>query len=170
MSLEKKYDIAFILSGPEPQRTIFENTILAQISNSGHNFIMVRGLPENTAELPIKNNLHIKNHLSATELNQVICSSRLVISRSGYTSIMDYVKTGVRAVLVPTPGQGEQEYLARFLSEKKIFMSVSQHNFSLYTIVEEAMNFPFKRKAMDFNAFKPFLSGMKNRINAGKTK
>ncbi len=56
---------------------------------------------------------------------------------------MDLIKLKKSAILVPTPGQTEQEYLANYLSEKKYFYSVEQQNFSLNNILKKAADFPF---------------------------
>ena len=136
---EIKYDLCVILSGPEPQRTIFEKIILADIEKiSGQNFL-VRGLPQETKALELKNNsIEIKNYLGADELNKVIQQSKIIISRCGYSTIMDLVKLQQKAILVPTPGQTEQEYLAGYLQQKKLFYSVAQQNFSLPEAIKKA--------------------------------
>lgn len=164
LSIEKQYDIAIILSGPEPQRTLFEHTILNQIKSSNQKIIFVRGLPNESSELQSPKNILIRNHLPASEMNRVICASSIVISRSGYTSIMDYAKLQAKAILVPTPGQGEQEYLAKYLSEKKYFMSCTQYNFSLDKYVDESKKFPFEMANVDFEQFRATLKDLKKRV------
>ncbi|MBK7885033.1 MAG: hypothetical protein IPJ81_15560 [Chitinophagaceae bacterium] len=77
----------------------------------------------------------VHNHLSTKEINNAINESKLIISRSGYTTIMDLVNLQKSAVLVPTPGQTEQEYLAGYLSEKKYFYTVRQEDFSLEKVL-----------------------------------
>ena len=74
-----------------------------------------------------------KQHLSAAAMNEGIERSELIISRSGYTTIMDLVKLQRSAILVPTPGQTEQEYLGAYLMEKKLFYGVKQNEFSLHS-------------------------------------
>lgn len=160
---EKQFDIAIILSGPEPQRSIFEKIILNQIKDPIDRIILVRGLPNEVAEMKGQKNLLIKNHLSASDLNRVICSSGIIISRSGYTSIMDYIKLGAKAILVPTPGQGEQEYLAKYLADKKYFATATQHNFPLLKIVEGTANCRFEKLNVDFDHFRIFINSLRKR-------
>jgi predicted glycosyltransferase len=83
------------------------------------------GVPENPAP---KKNLVFKNHLSASETIVLLRESNIIISRSGYTTIMELLSIGKSALLIPTPGQTEQEYLARILSEKGWFHAISQKN------------------------------------------
>ena len=78
---------------------------------------MVQGKPERDLH-EVKNNLTIVSHLSSKELNKAILQSRFIISRSGYSTIMDLHKLGKNAILIPTPGQTEQEYLANYLAKK----------------------------------------------------
>lgn len=126
----KKYDISIILSGPEPQRSIFEKIIMKQVKNSKLKIMIIRGVMSDNVTNEEKN-VTIKGYALNDEINDIICQSRLMISRSGYSSVMDYYVVGVNALLVPTPGQTEQEYLAKYLSEKQLFYSVEQRNFDL---------------------------------------
>jgi len=116
---EKKYKIAIVLSGPEPQRTIFENNIINQLKDVNVSIVLVRGLPNETQQLSLTNQqVILHNYLDAAELSDLVQQSEIVIARSGYSTIMDLVAIGQQAILVPTPGQTEQEYLAKYLSEK----------------------------------------------------
>ncbi len=155
---EKKYDLLLLISGPEPQRTIFEELLLTQLKKFEGRALLVRGLPGNGAsKLPgnmPSNRLAVHDHLSATELNNAILQTALVISRSGYTTIMDLVKLRQPAILVPTPGQTEQEYLAWHLMKEDLFYAVSQDSFSLVEVLKEAENFPFKIPAFDMDQYK----------------
>ena len=106
---------------------------------------MVRGLPGNH-ELPDQlPGTEVYNHLSAVSLNELICSSEFVIARSGYSTIMDLVQLGKKNILIPTPGQPEQEYLAAFLHSKKIIFSVTEDEFVLEKCLQEAKQFSFKQ-------------------------
>lgn len=138
--IEKKYHATIVLSGPEPQRSIFEQKILQQfidLKNTGAHFLLVRGtqLPCDVNQKPIPN-LEIHDLLTSELLNQKIIDSEVVICRSGYSSIMDLVAIQKAAILIPTPGQTEQEYLAAELMRQNEFFSISQDDFDL----EKALN------------------------------
>ncbi len=142
---ENKYDLCIILSGPEPQRSIFENKLMEGLQVFAGRVILIRGLPGQSMIPPCKNPaVEIKNHLPAAALNTVILQSGLVICRSGYTSVMDLVKLQKRAILVPTLGQTEQEYLAAYLQGQQLFLSDEQKHFSLPAALKAAESFPFK--------------------------
>ncbi len=141
---DKKYDLLVSISGPEPQRTIFEEQLLNELKVYTGKVLFIRGLPDNSQELKIENpSVEIKNHLCASELNAAIQQSDIVLSRCGYTTIMDLIKLQKKAVLVPTPGQTEQEYLAAYLLKKKIFYTTNQKDFDLQTSLKQANTFPF---------------------------
>ena len=142
--LSKKHDLLILLSGPEPQRTLLEEKIMDELKTYHGSVVLVRGLPNGkTVVTNDQKNIQQYNHLTAEQLNDLIQESHLVICRSGYTTIMDLAKLQQKAVLVPTPGQTEQEYLAEYLLEKKMFYSVQQENFLMEKITAAANDFPF---------------------------
>lgn len=125
----KKNRILILLSGPEPQRTIFEEIIANQLERLPEemSFLVVRGMPGSSI-IPAKG---WKNHLPAFELYKSIVEAEFIICRSGYSTIMDLVTLNKTALLVPTPGQSEQEYLANYLHYRGWFKSVKQRNFTI---------------------------------------
>lgn len=159
------FDIAILLSGPEPQRTMMEKLILPQIKNSLRKIILVRGLPAGTTPSGAVSNAVVVNHLKADELNKVLCGATLVISRSGYTSVMDFVKLKKKAVLIPTPGQTEQEYLATFLEGKGIFMASDQSSFDLEIAWNQAQSFQPHFPETSFNQFKKTIQSLKTKFS-----
>jgi uncharacterized protein (TIGR00661 family) len=135
-------DVLFLLSGPEPQRTILEKTILQNIQGLGLTTVVVQGTPENNGSVSIDPNTHLFPHLDSAQLLELLARSSLVVCRSGYSTIMDLLTVGKRAVLIPTPGQPEQEYLAKYLSDKKIYLSMKQENFDILFALELSKIYP----------------------------
>jgi UDP:flavonoid glycosyltransferase YjiC (YdhE family) len=136
------FDLLVMLSGPEPQRTILEEKILMQLVSIDMQVAMVRGVPESDETYVLDERIHVFSHLETAKMRELINRSALVICRSGYSSIMDVVTMGKRAIFIPTPGQTEQEYLARYLMEKKIYFSINQKDFDLVYAIEMSNNFP----------------------------
>ncbi len=159
--VEQKYDLLIVLSGPEPQRTLFENLLLQQIKSYPDKVAMVKGLPQQDVAddfvFDTQNNIAVANHLSAAALNNAILQSAIVIARSGYTTVMDLIKLQQKALLVPTPGQTEQQYLADYLMEQQLFYSCPQQNFSLQEALQKLENFNFKKLEPDQYAYKKIL-------------
>ncbi|MEO9144044.1 MAG: glycosyltransferase [Ginsengibacter sp.] len=141
----KNYDLLITISGPEPQRTIFERTLLKELESFSGTAFLIRGLPGEHNVLSFSNKfVTIVNHLPAKELNRIIEQSEMIISRSGYTSVMDLAALNKHAILIPTPGQTEQEYLAKYLYEKRFFYSTEEENFSLKKVLEDVKDFEFR--------------------------
>jgi uncharacterized protein (TIGR00661 family) len=147
---KKQYDILFLISGPEPQRTVFEKIALNSASITPLKIAIVRGVIE-TTKAEINSEHFIVNYASAVELNNLINNSELIISRSGYSTIMDLAMLGKNAILIPTPGQTEQEYLAEYLRNKGCFFYMTQCEFSLKKAVEEAKNYSGIRIQNNYN-------------------
>lgn len=139
---EKKYDIIVIISGPEPQRSIFEEMILSQLEGSSIKAMVLLGKPELGTEVEVKGNTSIYPHMETEDMKQAILSSGIVICRPGYSSIMDLAVLGKPAIFVPTPGQTEQEYLAEYHRNKRQYYSVPQKDFDLSRLLQAARNYP----------------------------
>lgn len=135
--------LLIILSGPEPQRTILENNVIDQIVNYPATATIVRGLPGEKNIIPSTNTIHFYNHLSTEELNTEAMKAEFIISRSGYSTIMDIACVQKKSILIPTPGQTEQEYLADHLRKKQFAFCIDQKGFSLLKNIEEARNFEY---------------------------
>jgi uncharacterized protein (TIGR00661 family) len=139
---EKKH-LLFLLSGPEPQRTQLEKMLVEQSKNYKGNIVVVRGLPTSKERLQFPANFTIFNHLPADTLKEFIAASAFVIARCGYSTIMDMVTMKQKCILIPTPGQTEQEYLARHLMKHNIALCINQKKFQLNAALQLASNFPF---------------------------
>jgi hypothetical protein len=115
-----------ILSGPEPQRGILREKLLYLLKSIDTPAIVFEGKPEKSGETTGMGNITFYGHLPGRRMRDLIEGSRNIITRSGYTTVMELVSLKRSALLIPTPGQTEQEYLAEYLSEKGWFKSVSQ--------------------------------------------
>jgi uncharacterized protein (TIGR00661 family) len=133
---EIENDLCIIISGPEPSRSEFEKRIFGLLENYRGKCIIILGRPggENP---PSTDRVKIFSHLNSKDLENAILASRLIICRSGYSGIMDLAALRKNALLVPTPGQTEQEYLAAYLSARKIFPFRFQNDFTLEALFAE---------------------------------
>jgi UDP:flavonoid glycosyltransferase YjiC (YdhE family) len=123
--------VLIMLSGPEPQRSILERKLIIQATQLKYPVLFVRGLPCSKKSLNNEKNIIFVNHLNSVELSSAIAMAHYVICRSGYSSIMDLIRMRKKALLIPTPGQTEQLYLAEHLKNKGWFAVVSQRNLDL---------------------------------------
>ena len=115
LALEKKsYSVVAILSGLEPQRSLFEKEILQRFENKQDTVLLVRGKIGGPQTVVQKNNITIVSSIADKELVSAVQGAKKIIARSGYSTIMDFEALGVlsKSELHPTPGQSEQEYLS----------------------------------------------------------
>jgi len=124
--VEIKYDYLAILSGPEPQRTLLEQKLLSTAPKLNGNMLMLRGKPGSNEKISCTANCTIVNHLSAADMQQAFAQSEYIISRSGYTTVMEVLSLQKKSLLIPTPGQTEQEYLANYLMAQGLCYSCNQ--------------------------------------------
>ncbi|MDP4222420.1 MAG: glycosyltransferase family protein [Bacteroidota bacterium] len=128
-------DITIILSGPEPQKGILRQILVGIFKEKELKVVILEGKPGTIEPVTRIGNTISYNHLSSGEMAELLSGSKNIITRSGYTSIMELVSLNRSALLIPTPGQTEQEYLARYLSAKGWFMTVSQRALNLETVL-----------------------------------
>lgn len=135
-NLEKVPYILCIVSGPEPQRSQLEHIFLHQAPHIDQKVIIVGGKPEQKMKKFDCANACWYPHLETEELAARIVHADLVISRSGYSSLMDYYRLGCKNLfLIPTPGQTEQIYLAKRMKENGISDFSNQKNFNLSELI-----------------------------------
>ena len=134
-TVSNKIDIIAVLSGPEPQRSILEEKLVQQLKKLKSSSLIISGKPASGREVKVENNLKVIPFLSSEELNEQICAAKIVICRSGYSSIMDLAYLGKKAILIPTPGQTEQEYLAQYFEAQMVYHTQSQNDLD----IEEAL-------------------------------
>lgn len=137
------YDFCFLLSGPEPQRTLLEIKIRKLSAGLRGKAILIQGKPEIKIRDVQEGNLRIVSHLDDETLASTLRQSGLIVCRSGYSTLMDLKVLGCSALLIPTPGQTEQEYLAGHLNGKEGFRRIVQEELSLEVLEESLL--PFRK-------------------------
>lgn len=137
----KKYDALIILSGPEPQRTVLEEILIEQASQLPLKILLIKGKTEEQHTIIQKGRLTIQNFMTAHELNEAILASDIVVCRSGYSTIMDLAVLGKPAILIPTPGQTEQEYLAKRFEKQGIYHFQEQNSIDLEKALINVKNY-----------------------------
>ena len=127
---KKDIDFLISISGPEPQRTILEEKLLPQVDELEGKIIITLGKTENKEKFNTKN-IETYSFLSKEKREDFLNRAKLVISRSGYSTILDLAVIGTKALMTPTPGQIEQEYLGQYHNKKGTFFSVNQNSIDL---------------------------------------
>jgi uncharacterized protein (TIGR00661 family) len=165
LATEYKYKVLVMLSGPEPQRSILEKALDRQISKLQIKSAMVCGKPEILEHQTINEQLDVYSHLETEKLQSLILQSEIIVSRPGYSTIMDLVALNKKAIFIPTPGQTEQIYLSKYYTERKLYYSMNQKNFDLQKAMENIQDIKGIHYDFDATKLKLRVSKLLNRIN-----
>ncbi|MDR1543272.1 MAG: hypothetical protein LBS50_02445 [Prevotellaceae bacterium] len=113
------YQYVAIISGVEPQRTILEEKLTELFLQTNKKCLIIEGKPAQNIEIQHINKITIISHLADEKLAQTLKNAEKIYCRSGYSTLMDLYALGIKtAVLIPTAGQTEQEYLAEYFEKK----------------------------------------------------
>ncbi len=127
-----KYEIFALISGPEPERSNLEKMLIGQMKACGVKGLIARGVPEGSNKIKaLTEQIDIVDFLDSSGVAEAMCASEIVLSRSGYTTVMDLYKLKKKAIFIPTPGQTEQEMLANNLMDEGLFYTQNQKYFDL---------------------------------------
>ncbi len=139
--------ILFSVSGPEPQRSVFEQLLRSQLDKIPGKKVIALGKPESDQIERPDADTTIYHHLSRSEMGKVMNSSEFIVTRPGYSTIMELAELGKKALFIPTPGQTEQLYLARRMKDAGWFHYVSQKEMDLSRDIPVSKQYPgFPRK------------------------
>ncbi|HEU4497309.1 MAG TPA: glycosyltransferase [Flavobacterium sp.] len=130
-AVAKKFDLMVILSGPEPQRTLLEEKLQKEMPFYDGKVVFIKGKIEPEQKIEELGNVKYYNFMNTEELENTFNESGIVLCRSGYTTIMDLAQLGKKAFFIPTPGQYEQEYLAKKLKREGLVPFAKQENFKI---------------------------------------
>lgn len=153
-----RYAALAIMSGPEPSRTRFEEVVLKQLHGLTGEKILIQGLSNRPPISHQDRNVTVHSFALTEDLEKMMAQSEFVISRAGYTTIMDLKAMGKPAILVPTPGQPEQMYLADRLAEHPQFLIqksspldfiAARRKFSKWAISVEDLVMPWQKDTVD---------------------
>ncbi len=144
-----KYDAIAVLSGPEPQRSMLEEILLKEFKKYNGNVLLVQGCVEEEKRTTKQGAIEIVNFLTSKELESAMNSSGFVIARSGYTTVMDLEALNKKAFFIPTPGQTEQEYLAKRLKEHGIAPYANQDSFKIKDLAKLTVYKGFKTSSTE---------------------
>ena len=137
-NVEIKYDLMIVLSGPEPQRGLLEEKLKKDVQNYSGQIVFVKGIVQKDQITEQVENVTYYNFMNSSQLEQAFNESEIILSRSGYTTIMDVAKLEKKVFFIPTPGQYEQEYLAKKLNEDYNIPFSTQKDFNIENIQKAA--------------------------------
>ncbi|HVC32055.1 MAG TPA: glycosyltransferase [Chloroflexota bacterium] len=141
-SVPQDVDCYVSISGPEPQRTILEKIVLRQVYDLPGRVVVSLGKPDEERQSWSRGGVTVYSYVNRCQQGDLLNRARLVVSRSGYTTMMELAELGKRALLIPTPGQTEQEYLAELHRHRGTFYSVPQTRVDLPRDLALAGDYP----------------------------
>ena len=147
-----KYDLMVILSGPEPQRTFLEQKLKNEVRLFAGKVLFIKGIIETEQKTEQDENVTYYNFMTSSEIETAFNESEMVVCRPGYTTVMDLAKLQKKAFLIPTPGQFEQEYLAKRLKRSGFVPYAKQDDFKIENLFEVQLyqGLPQLRKEIDW--------------------
>jgi hypothetical protein len=129
-------DLLVLLSGPEPQRNMMEAKLLAELKHFTGTWLMAGGRPGTASSDP-----RLVPYLTPDALSESLTTARCVIARTGYSTVMELLRFRKKAILIPTPGQTEQEYLGEVLHDKGLYLVRRQKGFRLLEAMDQVRGF-----------------------------
>ncbi|MFN3952011.1 MAG: glycosyltransferase family protein [Thermaurantimonas sp.] len=134
---EKKYEIAAILSGPEPARTQMENLIRQELKKISQPTVLVRGIAGGSETPRVEGHVIIFDFLPLEGVADIVSQSKIYLGRSGFSGISMLVGLPVKAIVIPTQGQPEQEANAASMAQNGIAVAYRQEDFNLTHALEK---------------------------------
>ena len=141
----KLYDLMIILSGPEPQRGLLEEKLKKEVLNYKGKVVFIKGIVEKEQKKEQIDHVSFYNFMNTHQLEQTFNESEIVLCRSGYTTIMDLVQLEKKAFFIPTPGQYEQEYLAKKMKMDGWITYKTQEKFKIRNLTRIEVYFGFPK-------------------------
>ena len=142
MDIDQDLDYLIMVSGPEPQRTKLEEIVLKQVHKLSGEKVVLLGSPQKDEKKRLDSNTTVHSYVSTEEKIELMNRAKFLISRSGYTTMMELAELEKRkGLFTPTPGQTEQEYLSKYYAKKGWFYSKSQYKLKLSMDVETASDY-----------------------------
>ena len=139
MDVPQDVDLFMSISGPDPPRAQLEKIFLERVGEvKAGRVVITLGKPEASTTRQIGDRITVHDFLDRARQGEMMNRAQMVVCRSGYTTVMELAELGKKALLIPTPGQTEQEYLGRYYAQRGYFHCVSQYDLDLVRDIERA--------------------------------
>jgi len=134
LDIQKDIDYLFIISGYlEDKKKSFISKLLEQAQKLDGEKVFILGDPSKQDIVEMKEqNIIIYPSVTKNFRNELFCRAKIIVSRTGYTTMLDLVELDKKAILFPTQNSTEQEYLATYHKYKNYFVICEdEDNFDL---------------------------------------
>jgi uncharacterized protein (TIGR00661 family) len=137
--LPQDIDYLVSISGPKVTKDALRKVIMDQIGGLAGTKVILLGDPGADFEQRPDGDTLVKSHVDRREMAELLNRARFVITRSGYTTVMELAELEKKEILfTPTPGQTEQEYLSAYYEQMGWVHSVPQNGLDLVHDVARA--------------------------------
>jgi UDP:flavonoid glycosyltransferase YjiC (YdhE family) len=137
--IPRDLDYLVLISGPEPQRTGLEKRLLPAARDLEGSVAVLLGSPNRAGMDEHDGRWSVQAYASTAEKELLMNRATCIVCRSGYTTMMELAELGKQsALLIPTPGQPEQEYLAGYYERNGWFHAQEQHRLDLGSDLQRA--------------------------------
>ena len=129
IDINEDIDYLFIISGYlKEKKENFVSKLLEQAKKLDGKKVFILGDTSTKEVQHIQGDITIYPSATKELREELFSRAKIVVSRTGYTTIMDLVELDKRAILFPTPNSTEQEYLASYHKYKDYFVICEDEN------------------------------------------
>lgn len=132
--MRANYKVVAVVSGVEPARTQFEQQLRDALAQIPGRHMMILGKPSAEQKTWTEGNIEFYTHLATNDFAEAVKRADFVVSRGGYSTVMDMAELGAKCIFVPTPGQFEQIVLAHDLSKAGYAVEIPADELSAETL------------------------------------
>jgi uncharacterized protein (TIGR00661 family) len=145
LDVPEDVDLLFSISGPEPQRQVLEDLVCQQINDVNGKIILSLGRSLDShieaKKHEFNDNIQLYDFLPGEQRELIMNRSKFIVSRSGYSTLMDIYALGKKAMFIPTPQQTEQEYLAKYHEKLGNFLYINQEELNIKSDLNHAKQY-----------------------------
>ena len=132
--MRANYKVVAVVSGVEPARTQLEQQLCEALQQIPGQHMMILGKPSAEQKTWTEGNIEFHTHLATNDFAEAVKRADFVVSRGGYSTVMDMAELGAKCIFVPTPGQFEQIVLAHDLSKAGYAVEIPADELSAETL------------------------------------
>ncbi|MCQ2106147.1 MAG: glycosyl transferase family 28 [Fibrobacter sp.] len=125
-----QYKFVAVVSGVEPARSRFEKKLAEAFAGIPGRHLIIQGRPAAGIKTWTEGNVDFCTHLQDAAFSAAVRGAEHVVSRGGYSTVMDMAVLGASCIFVPTPGQYEQVILGRNLARAGFAYNIDEKDLS----------------------------------------
>lgn len=122
LDVAEDVDYLVIISGYlQEHKEEFYQRVLAVLRKRKGKKIFIMGDYVNDYHQKLPGDIEIFSSFKGMDKNLLYNRAKVIVSRTGYSTLMDLIELEKHSILIPTPNQSEQVYLANYHQDKGYF-------------------------------------------------